>query len=664
MIIKKLLSKLFFLFSRTNLIIKNYKLDKSYKYVWGMKKSGKYLRSSEKREKIIYLEDGFIHSYGSKKSLTPLSISCDRNGVFYDRKSNSELFSHINKDLSEDNILRARQIINLWKEYSISKYNFANSIDPPNEPYILLVDQTYGDLSISYGGANESSFQDMFDFASKNWPDHKILLKIHPDVIKSLKNGCINKNNYNKKNVIVIDKLGQINNLIKNSSAVCVVTSQIGFEALIYGKEVHVFGNPFYSGFGLTVEHNNFDFSEVKKKVLIEQLVFGTLVMFLKYLDPRTMKNCEVEEIMEFIKMNRDISEFFPVNLQAIDLTPWKARQINRFIYQATEKKVGFFKGFEKTMKNIVVWGKKYNTDKLIPKVENFISAEDGFVRSVGLGGDLFPPLSLLFDKEGIHYDASKKSRLEDLLQNRLLTEQELARSRKLIKLIIDLKVSKYNLKLKNLMRLPNNAFKKEIIVVLGQVETDNSIFYGVPNDTIPKTNFALVSQARKDFPEAYIIYKPHPDLESGLRIAGSSEAYIREIVDYVAYKTSLENIFKKVDRVVVFTSLGGFEALIRGIPVTTYGLPFYAGWGLTDDKLHDHKWVKRRKRILNIEELVYISLIEYPFYYSLRYKCFTNIEGIIEELDFNKSNYKNIEQILFKNWGLLKDFLITKKNK
>ena len=75
-------------------------------------------------------------------------------------------------------------------------------------------------------------------------------------------------------------------------------------------------------------------------------------------------------------------------------------------------------------------------------------------------------------------------------------------------------------MKLKNLMRLPNNAFKKEIIVVLGQVETDNSIFYGVPNDTIPKTNFALVSQARKDFPEAYIIYKPHPDLESGLRIA------------------------------------------------------------------------------------------------------------------------------------------------
>ena len=56
---------------------------------------------------------------------------------------------------------------------------------------------------------------------------------------------------------------------------------------------------------------------------------------------------------------------------------------------------------------------------------------------------------------------------------------------------------------------------------MLGQVETDNSIIYGVPNDTILKTNFALVEQVRKDYPDAYIIYKPHPDTESGLRAKG-----------------------------------------------------------------------------------------------------------------------------------------------
>ena len=60
-------------------------------------------------------------------------------------------------------------------------------------------------------------------------------------------------------------------------------------------------------------------------------------------------------------------------------------------------------------MNNIIVWGKNTRIEKYICKVDDFISVEDGFIRSVGLGGDLYPPLSLLFDKKGIHYDASKK---------------------------------------------------------------------------------------------------------------------------------------------------------------------------------------------------------------------------------------------------------------
>ena len=69
-------------------------------------------------------------------------------------------------------------------------------------------------------------------------------------------------------------------------------------------------------------------------------------------------------------------------------------------------------------MKNIIVWGKNIRNESYINQVDNFISVEDGFIRSVGLGGDLYPPLSLLFDKKGIHYDASRVSDLEDQLQN------------------------------------------------------------------------------------------------------------------------------------------------------------------------------------------------------------------------------------------------------
>ena len=120
--------------------------------------------------------------------------------------------------------------------------------------------------------------------------------------------------------------------------------------------------------------------------------------------------------------------------------------------------------------------------------------------------------------------------------------------------------------------------------------------------------------------------------------------------------KHHLKDVFRKVDKVAVFTSLGGFRSLIRGLSVTTYGLPFYAGWGLTEDKILKNKCLERRTRKLTLEELIFISLIEYPFYYSLKFDCFTEIENIIDEIYTTNISKQNIEQILFKYWGFLKN--------
>ena len=623
-----------------------------------MKKSGKYLRNNIKNNNLVFIEDGFVHSFGIKKKKIPLTICYDNNGIYYDCTRNNDLREFLKQKLSKKNISRAKNIVQLWKKYSISKYNFPSFIEPPSSPYILLIDQTFGDLSLEYGDANEDSFKRMFEFAINNWPDHRIIIKTHPDVISYRKKGCIDSSKYVKDNIKVIGGIGQINRLIEFSSAVCVVTSQVGFEALIYGKDVHVFGQPFYSGLGLTIDHNTNN-EKVKKHISLEQLVFASLVKYQICFDPRTKKKCEIEEIMKFIHYSREASKFFPQDLEAINLTPWKARQINRFVYPVTGKNVKFFKRFKSRMKNIMVWGKNTRLENYISKVDDFISVEDGFIRSVGLGGDLYPPLSLLFDKKGIHYDASKVSDLEDQLQNSNVNYSERMRAKKILNLIIKLKISKYNLKITKKIDLPKNAINKEIIGVLGQVESDNSIIYGVPDNTIQKTNFALVERVRKDYPDAFIIYKPHPDTESGLRAKGERDSDISYYADLIAYKTSLEDLFNKVDRIAVFTSLGGFEALIRGISVITYGLPFYSGWGLTEDKLKNHIWAKRRKRRLTIEELTFISLIKYPFYSSIKYNCLTEIENIVEEL-LESSGKKNLEQIVFRYWGNLKDQLLS----
>ena len=408
---------------------------------------------------------------------------------------------------------------------------------------------------------------------------------------------------------------------------------------------------------GLTIDHkvNNQNF-----EITLDQLVFSSLVKYQICMDPRTKKKCEIEEIMEYISNLREASKFFPKDLEGIRFTPWKARQINRFFYPITGKRVKIFKRYKTKMQNILVWGKNIKMENYISKLNTYISVEDGFVRSVGLGAELFPPLSLLFDKKGIHYDASRSSDLEYLLQNYNVDRNEIIRARRIIDLIIKLKISKYNLRIKKKINLPSNILNKQIIGVLGQVETDNSIIYGVPEDTISKTNFALVEQVRKDYPDAYIIYKPHPDTESGLRIKGTKDSSIFENADFIANKISVEHLFNKVDRVAVFTSLGGFEALLRGISVSTYGLPFYAGWGLTDDKLRNHKWAKRRTRKLTIEELTFITLAKYPLYSSVRFNCLTEVENIIEEI-IESNEKKTLEQFIFKNWGFLKERWLTR---
>ncbi len=66
------------------------------------------------------------------------------------------------------------------------------------------------------------------------------------------------------------------------------------------------------------------------------------------------------------------------------------------------------------------------------------------------------------------------------------------------------------------------------------------------------------------------------------------------------------------VDAVHVLTSLTGFEALLRGLPVATHGQPFFAGWGLTEDFGPP---LPRRGRRLTLPELVAGVLILYPRY-------------------------------------------------
>ncbi|MCM3179017.1 capsular polysaccharide biosynthesis protein [Cytobacillus horneckiae] len=235
---------------------------------------------------------------------------------------------------------------------------------------------------------------------------------------------------------------------------------------------------------------------------------------------------------------------------------------------------------------------------------------EDGFLRSVGLGAMHTPPYSLCLDKTGIYFDSTRPSDLENLLNHYdFQNNQELLiRAGKIMRKIIDTGLSKYN-------HLPNKAAShiygeknQKRILVIGQVEDDASIKRGSNQQW---TNNDLVRLARKENRDAQIIYKPHPDVLTGRRPKQSNPKEVAHLAEIIEQPLSLHDALQTIDHVYTITSLSGFEALIRSIPVTTVGAPFYSNWGLTDDR----QKITRRKRTLTIEALFAAAYILYPRY-------------------------------------------------
>ena len=255
---------------------------------------------------------------------------------------------------------------------------------------------------------------------------------------------------------------------------------------------------------------------------------------------------------------------------------------------------------------DLLLWG-SMPVPSGVPEQTRVVRLEDGFLRSVGLGADLTRPISWVLDTRGIYYDARSPSDLEVLLQTGAFSQPLLQRAKGLRQQIVQAGLSKYNLGGTPWTR-PRT--ERAVVLVIGQVETDASIATGSVDI---RTNMALLQAVRQARPGAWLVYKPHPDVEAGLRQRGAQEGQASEWADEVLAQGAVAQILPQVDEVHVMTSLAGFEALLRGKPVFCYGQPFYAGWGLTQDR-HAHP---RRNRRLALDELVAGALLLYPVYVS-----------------------------------------------
>ena len=599
---------------------------------------------------VWHLEDGLLRSVAKGKAHPPLGLMVDELGVHFDATAPSQMEQLIAGPITSAEADRARALQSLWREQRLSKVNPPVEAEAPQEPYVLVVDQSAGDRSIALGLADASCFQRMLQAALEEHPDCTVVLKVHPDVISGRAQGHFSAKDLAEPRVLLSADGGHPARLLERARAVYVVTSQMGFEALLWGRPVHCFGMPFYAGWGLT--HDRCE-SPIRRRqgASLEALVHAALVGACRCIDPHRHQHCRIETLMAAIGLQRRLQAQQPRRCVAFGFTPWKQRNLRRFLGGSQLRFRAPWRRIPQGVDAVVVWGRRARPRLLKAAARRqlpVLHVEDGFLRSVGLGADLVDPVSWVVDHQGVYYDATRPSDLETRLATGQWTSAQCQRAAALRQRLVKEAITKYNLQAQAWRRPPGN---RRVVLVVGQVESDASIQYGAPGI---RSNRALLAAVREAEPEAYLVYKPHPDVVAGLCRAGVGENDAFELCDEVLPQGSIQQLFTQIDALHVLTSLAGFEALLRGVEVHCWGMPFYAGWGLT----HDRECCSRRQRTLLLDELVHAALIDYPRYVSRDSGWFITPEQAIDDLVAWRASppqRRTLVQALFRHWGRLR---------
>lgn len=595
---------------------------------WGLK--GKSMEALRLAQRVglpyLALEDGFLRSLDLGNASAPLSIVLDNVGVYYDAHRASRLESLIAAPHAPAELARARALAQGWRRHRVSKYNHARELPPPLPgPFVLVVDQTAGDASIAHGLASAQSFERMLEAALDEHPDLPVVLKVHPDVIDGRKRAHFAPLTPGQASrVTLLATNSHPPSLFEAAQAVYVVTSQMGFEALMWGKPVRSFGMPFYAGWGLTRDELAAPGRRrTAHAVSLEDLVHAALVEYPRYVDPETLERCEPERLLEWMGLQRTMRERFPPRVQAVGFSDWKQPVAKRFFAGSTLDFLPLPAALADGQAR-AVWGRPAPGHPVLAGAEGrVLRVEDGFLRSVGLGAHWVEPLSWVIDRRGMYYDASAPSDLEHLLESTEFDAATLERARTLREAIVAAGITKYNV---GAGRWQRPADARHVVLVPGQVEDDASIAWGAPG---VRSNLGLLKAARERRPDSWIVYKPHPDVLAKKRQGGAGLDDARAHCDEIVTDVPIHALFAQVDELQVLTSLAGFEALLRGRPVVCHGSPFYAGWGLTED-VHAHP---RRRRRLSLDALVAGALIAYPSYVSRTSGHYTTPERALFEL-------------------------------
>lgn len=603
------------------------------------------------KRNVYYLNDGFLLSelnYADQSE--PISLVLDSFGSYLDSRKISDLENMLNAfDFSKEPkvLKKAKDLLEFVKSQKITKYRqkFVSDVrhiyGEKESQRVLVVGHYSKAIGAGYLNPNQYSNFDLVRIAAVENPGAQIIFKPHPRAFRENIRGDINPAGLNGMCQIIDFDLA-MDQALETVDQVYTVSSFAGVESIIRGVKTTVLGTPFYAGWGVSDDRCEMPRRARKLNVLeifsVIYVVYPTYFdgIYKKIIDPvdlplvlsRQSRENSYGDALVTMKVGKEEVTFDLMNgikkAILVGFSAWKqafySKVLSEYdcIFLPIDCSAKEFRDVVTRVPNIeiFVWGYKEKPEFLqIVKEKNIVlhRIEDGFVRSLDLGASKSLPASVAIDGEHLYYDARGESNLERILAkydfsgNKSLMQD----AKRCMDLLISSRVSKYNhIESKELSDI-FSADKKKNILVIGQVEGDASIEYGCEKKI---SNNDLVIMACLENPDANIYYKPHPDVLSGYREAESDpklvESYATVIYDHIALADALDN----VGHVYTITSLAGFEALIRGIKVTTIGCPFYAGWGLTDTRQSN----MRRNRRLSVEEIFAGAYILYPKYFNL----------------------------------------------
>ena len=573
---------------------------------------------------VIYIEDAFLRSVTTSGSIPIMGLTLDNLRHYVDARGPSDLENLLNKPFEAEKFDLG--LLDAYLQSGLSKYNttMEGEDEVPDKGFVLVVDQLRGDVSIALGLANESNFAAMLQSALRENPGVPVYIKRHPRSISDPSKSHFDAKDLNER-VRFLSDTCSIPEILRAASKVYAVTSQLGFEAVLYGHKPRIFGHPFYAGWGLTHDEEPIERREITHTVL--SLFSRAVVEYPSWIDVYQQRTCDFVTALRGLEARRNAYHRLKAPTIALGMSGWKRPFIKQVLsplkFANTEDRA--LKQAKFMDASVSVWASRAseglsdlckNSDVRLTRVE------DGFLRSVGLGAELVEPMSLCFDNLGIYYDPNEPSRLEQLIKDSAhLPKEALLRASKLREALIRGNLSKYN----EGEHLVLNRPKRQSLLVVGQVEDDASILKGALE---VRTNREVLRIAREQNRDAYIYFKPHPDVEAGLRVGEVPDAL--DFADEVLSKVSSASAIDAVDEVWTITSLLGFEALLRGRKTICLGRPFYAGWGLTTDHFEP---MPRRDFEASLDGLIHASLIDYPLYFDPDSKLPCPVETIVERL-------------------------------